>query len=173
MAPLEIDNSFWKFSLRVYGSPGVAAECLELQDKHGFDVNVVLFAAWLGASRGIVLEQADLDRIEQAVADWTALVVRPLRAVRQTLKMMPEIADPDVQALRKQVADTELRSEQIEQALLYRLADGFGQPSAAPGDRAARANVVTIFGRRGVDAAAFPLSKLIAASSETVQIRGS
>lgn len=164
MVALEIDNPFWQFSLRVYGSPGVAAECLELQDRLGLDVNVVLFAAWLGASRGIVLDQADLDRIEQMVSDWTAAVVRPLRTVRQTLKVMPVISDPEVQALRKRVADTELRAEQIEQAQLYRLSDSFGEPSPAPDGSAARANVAVILGLRGADAGAFPLRKLLAAS---------
>jgi uncharacterized protein (TIGR02444 family) len=164
MTPLEIDNPFWQFSLQVYGAPGVAAECLELQDRLGLDVNIVLFAVWLGATRGIVLEQADLDRIEQAVAEWTVAVVRPLRVVRQTLKAMPEIADPEVQALRKRVADTELRSEQIEQALLYRLAGDLARPTAVPDESAARANVAAILGRRGADADVFPLGKLLAAS---------
>jgi hypothetical protein len=88
-------------------------------------------------------------------------VVRPLRAVRQRLKLMPEISDPEVQALRKQVADTELFSEQIEQAFLYRLADTFGPPAAASGAPAARANVAAILGARGADAGTFPLHKLL------------
>jgi uncharacterized protein (TIGR02444 family) len=162
MAALEIDNAFWRFSLRVYGAPGVAAECLELQDKLGLDVNVVLFAAWLGAEREIVLERSDLDRIEQAVAGWSGSVVLPLRSVRQTLKTIPEIAEPEVQALRKRVAETELFCEQIEQALLYRLAGEIGA-SASSSAGAARLNIELLLDRRGVSPDGFPLRKLLAA----------
>jgi uncharacterized protein (TIGR02444 family) len=162
MTPLEIDNAFWRFSLRVYGAPGVAAECLELQDKLGLDVNVVLFATWLGAERGKMLERSDLDRIEQAVVAWSGEVVRPLRSVRQMLKAMPEIADPQVQALRKRVADTELFSEQIEQAFLYRLTGEIGHP-ASSAEAAVGANIELLFERRGIRPDACPLHKLRAA----------
>lgn len=166
MVPLETDNPFWRFSLRVYDAPDVAAECLELQDKLGLDVNVVLFAVWLGAIRGIVLEPSDLDRIDAVVAVWFADVVQALRAVRRRLKLMPAIADREVQALRKQVAGTELHSEQIEQALLFRAADGIGRAAPTPGEVAARANLAVVFGARGADRVAFPLHKLLGASME-------
>ncbi|MGD9921013.1 MAG: TIGR02444 family protein [Pseudorhodoplanes sp.] len=164
MAPLAIDNPFWQFSLRVYAAPGVAAECLELQDKLGIDVNVVLFAVWLGAVRGVVLERADLDRIDRAVVPWAAEVVRPLRTVRQRLKQMPEIDEPEVQALRKRVADVELFSEQLEQARLFRLADDLGQSQAMTKDGTARANAMAILAAHGAEVDAFPLARLLAAS---------
>lgn len=49
---LEPENPFWRFSCAVYAAPGVAQACLELQDTHGADVNLLLLAAWLGAARG-------------------------------------------------------------------------------------------------------------------------
>lgn len=165
MTQLELDNAFWRFSLRVYGAPGVASECLALQDEHGFDVNVVLFAAWLGAERGRLLEAADLDHADQIVEGWSAGVVRPLRAVRRTMKTMPEISDPQVQTQRKRIADTELFCEQIEQAMLYRSADRMGR-LAEPDEVAARANVETLLARRGVQPAAVALRNLFAACGE-------
>jgi uncharacterized protein (TIGR02444 family) len=164
MTQIELDNPFWRFSLRVYAAPGVSTECLELQESLGMDVNVVLFAARLGAARGLVLQAADFDRINEAAATWSADVVRPLRAVRQRLKPMPEMAHGDVQALRKRVADTELFAEQIEQALLYRLARVFRKPEQAPGEAAMRANVAAVLGMRGGSFTAFPLDKLLAAA---------
>jgi uncharacterized protein (TIGR02444 family) len=165
MTPLELDNPFWQFSLRVYSAPGVSAECLELQEKLELDVNVVLFAAWLGAAQGIVLEAADLDRINEAVATWSADVVRPLRAVRQRLKLAPEMAHDDVRTLRKRVADTELFAEQIEQALLYRHAASLRKSQQGAGNVAVRANMTAVLRARGKDLDAFPLSKLVAASA--------
>jgi uncharacterized protein (TIGR02444 family) len=163
MAPLEIDNPFWRFSLRVYGAPGVAEECLEVQDAVGVDVNVMLYAAWLGVTRGVILEDTDLQRIDAAVTAWSAGVVNPLRSVRRGLKQNPHITDVEVQALRKRVADAELFAEQVEQALLYRLADEIGPPVVEP-DIAVRRNVAAVLASRGAAAGAFPLLKLLAAA---------
>ena len=160
--PLEIDNPFWQFSLRVYGAPGVSEECLELQDKLGIDVNVMLYAVWLGAARGVTLREGDLARIEDVIAIWSANVVQPLRKVRRAMKAIPDIADPQLQALRKRVAETELFSEQIEQALLFQLTEGFSRPDAA--DTATRMNILTVLARHHADNTAFPLPNLIAAS---------
>ena len=161
--PLELDNPFWQFSLRVYGAPGVSEECLELQDKLGIDVNVMLYAVWLGAVRGIALRADDLARIEDGVASWSADVVRPLRKVRRAMKAMPDIADPQLQALRKRVADTELFSEQIEQALLFQLSESFRRPENAAGT-ATQMNILTVLARHDAGNTAFPLANLIAAS---------
>jgi uncharacterized protein (TIGR02444 family) len=46
---LDTGNPFWRFSLAVYKAPGVAAECLALQETLGNDVKVLLFCAFLGA----------------------------------------------------------------------------------------------------------------------------
>src|SRR5690606_19845010 len=113
------------FSLRVYSAPGVQQECLEGQDKLGLDVNVLLFAVWLGAKRGVVLATADFLRIHAAAAEWSNEVVQPLRSVRDVLKESPRIADGNVQKLCKRVTEVELFAEQIEQALLYRLTANF------------------------------------------------
>ena len=132
MMPLELDNPFWQFSLRVYGTPGVAEECLEVQDETWRRRQCrCCMRPGSAPTRGIVLEEADLMLIEQAISAWSASVVKPLRGVRRTMKSMPDAADPQVQALRKRVAETELLSEQIEQAFLFRMADGVGRP----GDR--------------------------------------
>jgi uncharacterized protein (TIGR02444 family) len=44
------DEAFWCFSLAFYERPGVADALIALQDRDGFDVNLVLFALWLGIS---------------------------------------------------------------------------------------------------------------------------
>ncbi|MFN3348947.1 TIGR02444 family protein [Pseudorhodoplanes sp.] len=161
MAALETDNPFWRFSLRVYAEPGVAEECLAAQDNLGVDVNVLLFAAWLGTERGIALDRTGLARVEAAVAGWADDIVTPLRAVRRRLKQMPEIEEPQVQALRKRIAQIELSAEQIEQALLYRLSDEFG---CASGSVAATGkNVAVVVAARSADPAQFQFCALLAA----------
>ena len=122
----QCDNPFWRFSLAVYAAPGVADECLALQDTRGIDVNVLLFCAWLG-SRRIVLTEANLAAIDGTVRSWRDQIVGPLRGVRRDIKARPDAAEQDIAALRKDVAALELRAEQIEQAMLYGLAATFDQ----------------------------------------------
>lgn len=117
----DCDNLFWRFSLVVYATPGVAAECLALQAALNVDVNVLLFCAWLGRTKQLALTETDFETIDAHVRRWHDAVVRPLRAVRQHMKAMPEIQHDTVKDLRKAVAGDELRAEQIEQALLFDL----------------------------------------------------
>jgi uncharacterized protein (TIGR02444 family) len=130
---LEVDNPFWQFSTRVYAAPGVAPECIGLQDRHGVDVNILLFAAWLGADRCTALAANDIERTAKAVEGWSDNVVKPLRETRRKLKLRPEIALPQVHDLRGRIAEVELLSEQLEQAFLYALAADVGHP--VPGGR--------------------------------------
>jgi uncharacterized protein (TIGR02444 family) len=138
---LQCDNPFWKFSLDVYAAPGVAAECLALQRELDVDVNMLLFCAWLGASRKVMLSAEQLAMFEDIVRPWHEDVVKPLRRVRDTVKGRADSLDEDIGALRKKVLAAELDAERIEQALLYRAALE-SSPEAAPHAAAIRANVL-------------------------------
>jgi uncharacterized protein (TIGR02444 family) len=126
---LQCDNPFWRFSLAVYAAPGVAPECLALQDTRGIDVNMLLFCAWLGSLR-VVLTGEDLAAVEATVRSWREQVVQPLRGVRRDIKARPDAVQVDIAALRKDVAALELRAEQIEQAMLYAMAAHLNAPAA-------------------------------------------
>jgi uncharacterized protein (TIGR02444 family) len=112
---LDLDNAFWRFSLAIYASDGVAQECLVLQEALAADVNLLLFCAWMGA-RNIALTQSDLEAAGMAVEVWHVRVVRPLRGVRQQIKAL---ARSEFEAFRSQVKSLELEAEQVEQAILY------------------------------------------------------
>jgi uncharacterized protein (TIGR02444 family) len=111
------DNDLWRFSLRVYGAPNVAQECLALQDRFGMDVNVLLFCAWLGAARGTALSADELQDCEAAVSEWQERCVRPLRNARRAMKGLPGAED-----LRAEIKKLELDAEKCEQQTLYALA---------------------------------------------------
>ena len=132
------DHPFWDFSLRVYGSEGVAPACLALQEAHGIDVNLLLYCCWRGATgRGAVGEDG-IARLQSAVADWHGEVVRGLRAVRKRLKEPVAGEDRDLAlAVRKHVQKTEIDAEHIEQLMLAAAGDALS--AAAPGDPAADA----------------------------------
>jgi uncharacterized protein (TIGR02444 family) len=138
--------------LKVYAAPGVAAECLALQRALSIDVNVLLLCAWIGAAKRVALDAAEFASINDAVGPWHDTAVRPLRAVRENIKTLPEMTHDDVQALRKQVAASELRAEQIEQALLHSWAEALParESDGAPHDLV-RSNIEAFLKRHRSD----------------------
>jgi uncharacterized protein (TIGR02444 family) len=117
----EPQSRFWSFSLSVYGQADVRQECLELQDRHGLDVNMLLFCAFVGAVHGAILPERDLTELLAAVGDWHDGVVRALRNARRALKRFAGDRAPigaSAAALRTSVKAAELEAERIEQAML-------------------------------------------------------
>lgn len=136
------EGEFWRFSLDRYARPGVAEACLELQDRAGADVNLLMLALWLG-SLGRRLNPAEGARLAGLAADWQEPIIAPLRAVRRRLKERAGL--PWGEALttwRGRVAEAELAFEQVEQLLLERAA-GIGS-GGAPSIAAARANLAAL-----------------------------
>lgn len=108
-------DAFWRFSLAFYGRAGVAPALIALQDRDGLDVNVVLYALWLGLARGHAMAPADLAAASAAAAPLRETVVAELRALRRRLRAHP---DPDVQALRQRVQALEISAERAVQERL-------------------------------------------------------
>lgn len=119
----ELDSPFWAFSLAVYAGDGVAEECLGLQERLGLDVNLLLFAAYMGAVEGVRLASQDVAGANAAIAAWHAEIVQPMRAARQALKAPATNTDDPLQpataSLRLTVKRAELDAEKIEQAMLW------------------------------------------------------
>lgn len=106
---------FKRFALQLYRRAGVADACLDLQNRHNLDVNVVLFAAFVGAARRQTLTIDDLDLARRRVDAWHHEVVRPLRAVRQRLKTGPSPAPNEATGgVRRKLAQLEIEAEMIE-----------------------------------------------------------
>ena len=107
--------SFKRFALALYRSEGVADACLHLQNRHDLDVNLVLFAAFVGAERRQRLTTSSLEDARARVDAWHREVVRPLRAVRQRLKTGPASAPNEITAhLRRRLQQVEIDAELIE-----------------------------------------------------------
>lgn len=150
-------DALWAFSLAVYGRDGVADECLDLQERLGLDVNILLFAAFIGAVEGMRLESQDIAAANAAVAAWQSEIVRSLRRARRALKPASTGADPlqaASAALRAQVKVAELEAEKIEQAMLWQWlrAELAGRPRMDR-NRALAANLRAVLAFYGVAAA--------------------
>ena len=132
------EHPFWDFSLQVYGTGGVAPACLALQDRHGVDVNVLMFCLWLGATGYEPRDEAAMRRVCDRVATWHDEIVRRLRSVRKRMK--EEIKPVDyklAQAIRARLQKVEIDTEHLEQLTL---ADAVRQEKPSLEDGAARAD---------------------------------
>ena len=147
MGQLMSGPDFKRFTLDVYGEPEVPAACLLLQDRFELDVNVLLFAAFLGAARARLPTPNGLDRMHRGVDRWHREVVRPLRAVRRRLKTGPAPApDTDTIKLRSKIREVELQAELIELTQLDNLGSALDQiPTAgSAAENAAAALAVAV-----------------------------
>lgn len=102
----------WAFTVGMYGREGVAKLCLELQERCGLDVNMLLFMFHLG-QKG--LAPHSISALENAVKDWRNNVIVPLRQVRRFLREQPR---KKAQELRQNVKSDELLAERVEQHIL-------------------------------------------------------
>jgi uncharacterized protein (TIGR02444 family) len=149
-------SDLWQFSLGFYARPGVAPALIALQDRDGCDVNLVLYALWLGLD-GCRLDPAGLEAAAAAIAPLQHGVVEPLRALRRRLKDDPDL---EVQRLRERVKALELEGEE---AIQHRLA-ALSRPPATTDAAAAEANLALCLEPRaaGSDEAATLLAALAA-----------
>jgi uncharacterized protein (TIGR02444 family) len=122
-------HDLWDFSVELYGKPGVAPACLALQERHGVDVNALMFCVWLAATgRGPVPRDA-LEAAFADIASWHAQVVRTLRPLRQRLKFGFAPVDPEVvKHFRARIQKIEIDAEHIEQLALAASAAAAGPP---------------------------------------------
>lgn len=167
MADLNAEAELWRFAIRVYGSEGVAQDCLTLQETYGVDVPVVLCALWM-ATRGIALQPDDMVRLAGSVEAWHTDVVKALRAVRQRLKEGPFPAPNErTEAVRTAVKTAELDSERIELAILADMAVGFA--TGAPLSSEGNLNVALAYYVDGPVADDAPLDRLIRAADAAME----
>jgi uncharacterized protein (TIGR02444 family) len=133
---MDKESSFWTFSLEFYSDPAIAGICIDLQDRHACDVNVVLFALWC-ASRHRSLSSHELERVVASISPWQNDVVRPLRGVRRNLKQLAaDLALAPISELREAVKKQELEAEHLQQSLMEARFSDIGSPAS---DRAATA----------------------------------
>ena len=123
---MEHQTSFWDFSVRTYRKAGVAGACLALQDRHGLDVNVLLYCCWFGCTRG-VLDEPLWDRVLAFSEPWAENVVRPLRGVRTWMKhtgcAQPDVSNEECMTLREEIKRIELKAEQFQENTLQSLVE--------------------------------------------------
>lgn len=119
------DSPLWSWSVHAWGLPGAEPLLLELQDKVGADINLLLAACWLASEHRCLTAEMAMAAQKQ-VQPWRRNCIEPLRAVRRYLGELGQQGD-----LRDSVKALELQAEHVQQAALYALLKQ--SPEASPG----------------------------------------
>jgi uncharacterized protein (TIGR02444 family) len=99
----------WDWTLEAYAQAGVPEACLVLQDQHGQNTSLLLWAVWAGAA-----DPALLARGADVARRWEALALSPLRQARRALKpAFDGVADAAREDLREDVKAAELHAERV------------------------------------------------------------
>ena len=125
--------SIWDWVLEAYGRPGVPEACLALQDAHGQNTSLLLWAVYAEVGDPELLARA-----AAATRAFDAIALSPLREVRRALKpALPPFDDQARLALREDVKALELASERLLMETLARLAPQRGGAHALDALKAA------------------------------------
>lgn len=144
------DHPFWTWSLEAYGRPSVEEILLDLQDRHGLDVNLLLFACWTGATGRGPLDEKIWAELVAGTADWRANVIEPLRAVRRHLKDRGDM--PGAAVRREKVKALELEAEHAAQLAIAGMAPDISESivATAQGITDASANLDSYVAASGI-----------------------
>lgn len=143
-------DAFWTFSTTFYATPKVEATCLELQDRDGLEVNLVLFCLF-AAQQHVRFERTSVQAMQNIGRVWGNEIVAPLRAVRRSLKVH-EVGNEQVRILRKEVKRVELEAEKAMQGALIDLFISLETCNEAESPAVIAAhNLATWFDEEGID----------------------
>ena len=121
---MKLTKSFWDYSIHVYRQHGVADAFLELQNKHGADVNMLLYCCWFGIARGRFNDKVFNAALGFSSA-WSTQVVKPLRSARTWLKQTGcqgrLIDSGSCMEFRDKIKGIELHAEKLQQTTIESL----------------------------------------------------
>ena len=122
----------WDWAVAAYARPGVEQALLDLQDRFGQCVPLLLTAAW-AAAEGRAFDAESLEAAADAARAYDGTIIAPLRAIRRTLKgPVPDLEDHTRLALREQVKALELDAERRLIGALEALAPAPDGPGPRP-----------------------------------------
>lgn len=144
----------WEWMLEAYGRPGVAEATLTLQDAHGQNTALLLWAVWSETG-----DPALLARAAAVTRAWEAVALVPLRDVRRALKRAVDGVDDGArEGLREDVKAAELRAERV---LVETLADLAGNASGGTPALTALEAASAAWGRPAPDEALAGLARAL------------
>ena len=122
----------WDWAVAAYARPGVEPALLDLQDRYGQCVPLLLVSAWAN-DVGRAFDAESLEAAADTARAYDGTITGPLRAIRRSLKApVPDLDEPARLAIREQVKALELDAERRLIGALEALAPAGGASGASP-----------------------------------------
>ncbi len=103
----------WTFALRAYADESVRAAALELQDRHGHCISLLLWSLW-AAAEGRAVDDELRERAVTAARRLEFDVLRPSRRARAFLRTaIPPFDDSRRDAARRAIGASEIAVERL------------------------------------------------------------
>ncbi|VAW58316.1 hypothetical protein MNBD_GAMMA08-2651 [hydrothermal vent metagenome] len=110
-------SEFWNYSTQIWTLPNVESLCLELQNDHDINVNLMLYCCWVG-DKNLNLNDDDLQILLDTIQPWQTMI-KPLRDSRK-LMQQHLIAMPAnmIDQTLENISEMELNAEHMAQLAL-------------------------------------------------------
>ena len=128
---MKIDrDAAWAAIVGHYARPGVADELLHAQQASDLDIVLFLFFRYLEQDLHQVFDGAARAEARAAIESWRNAAIKPLRAMRRSLKEMAGLDAIDAThfAFRESLKQMELTAERIEFLSLCNWLEGRSKP---------------------------------------------
>ena len=139
--PLPQSSPFWTFSLGYYRGAGVSEACLELQDRCGVDVNVVLFLLWLAAQKRGSRPARSSGSPTRCGRGRRTSSARSARCAATLKTDAPLLDKGSAEFFRTRIKAIELEAERLQQEAMFALAADLAAEPAPSAAAAARASI--------------------------------
>ena len=117
------DSDLWIFSTQTYALPDVESTCLQLQDQHDADINIIMYCLWI-AEKKHTLDQADIQVLIKTTEPWQKSILKPLRDARKMMKQHIFAMPSDMlEQTVKNLGEMELNAEHMSQLALEKAID--------------------------------------------------
>ncbi len=107
-------HPFWRFSINLYRHKAAEQACQQLNNRHGLNINIILFCCWAAVEGYGRLDRSDYQRAFAATNRWHEMVTLELRKLR---KLVKQYGSADL-SLYNDAFEDEFAAEQTEQLML-------------------------------------------------------
>ena len=114
------NSELWNYSTQIWTLPEVERICIDMQNDHDINVNILLYCCWAG-EKNLILSDDDMQALLDTVQPWQT-IIKPLRDSR---KMMQQhlIAMPAnmVDQTVANMSEMELNAEHMTQLAMEKV----------------------------------------------------
>ena len=111
------NSEFWDYSTHIWTLPDVEKACLDLQNNHDINVNILMYCCWV-ADKNLTLNDDDIQALVDTIQPWH-IIIKPLRESRKMMQQQLIAMPKDVQnQTLNDMQDMELNAEHMSQLAL-------------------------------------------------------